>query len=59
MDVKIEDGYIVIRAKIDEPPKPSASGKSLVLSSTRGNINTGVEWDGKPIVIGFNAYVKR
>jgi hypothetical protein len=41
-----------------EKPTPSASGKTLVVASTRGNAVTTAEVDGKPVVIGLNAYIK-
>jgi hypothetical protein len=40
-----------------ENPKPSASGKNLVLCSTRGNKTADVEYDGKAITVGLNVYV--
>ena len=36
----------------------SASGKSYVIASTRGNMTTDAKIDGKPIVIGVNAYFR-
>jgi hypothetical protein len=36
----------------------SASGKSLVIASTRGNFQTTVMVDGKPLILGVNAYTK-
>jgi len=41
-----------------EKPIPSASGKTLVVASTRGNAVTDVMVDGKPVTIGLNAYIK-
>lgn len=41
-----------------EKPTPSTSGKTLVVASTRGNVVTTAEVDGKPITIGLNAYIK-
>jgi len=41
-----------------ETPRPSASGKTLVVASTRGNTVSDAEVNGKPVVIGFNAYIK-
>lgn len=40
-----------------EKPTRSASGKTLVVASTRGNVVTSVEVDGKPVTIGLNAYI--
>jgi hypothetical protein len=39
-------------------PTPSASGKTLVVASTRGNTVTTAMVDGKPVTIGLNAYIK-
>lgn len=41
-----------------QPPTPSASGKTLVVASTRGNIPTTALINGKPVTIGVNAYIK-
>lgn len=41
-----------------QPPTPSASGKTLVVASTRGNIPTTAIVNGKPITIGVNAYIR-
>jgi len=40
-----------------QAPTPSASGKTLVVASTRGNLKTAVLIDGKPVTIGLNAYI--
>jgi len=58
MKVSIENGELVIREPL-ATPKPSASGKSLVIASSYGNKTTDCEYEGKPIIIGLNAYVKR
>jgi hypothetical protein len=42
-----------------EKPQPSASGKTLVVASSRGNQPTAATVDGKPVVIGLNAYIHR
>lgn len=41
-----------------EDVRPSASGKTLVVASTRGNMETDVQYNGKPLVLGINAYTK-
>ena len=58
MDVKIENGKLIISIELQEPT-PSASGKTLVVASTRGNKETDVMVDGKPVIIGLNAYIKK
>ncbi len=41
-----------------QEPTPSASGKTLVVASTRGNVPTDVQIDGKPVIVGVNAYIR-
>lgn len=50
--------FLYIRLPITAPT-PSASGKTLVVASTRGNTETDAKVDGKPIVLGVNAYIRR
>ena len=57
MEVEIIDGKLVIRLPL-QAPTPSASGKTLVVATTRGNLKTSVMIDGKPVTIGVNAYIK-
>ena len=57
MQVSIEKGELVIRMKLQNPT-PSASGKTLVVASTRGNQVTNALVDGKPVTIGLNAYIR-
>ena len=58
MTVKIEGKSIVITLEL-QPPAPSASGKTLVIATTRGNQPTAAQLDGKPVYVGVNAYVTR
>lgn len=41
-----------------DKPSPSTSGKTLVIASTHGNASSSAQFDGKPIVIGCNAYIR-
>jgi len=41
-----------------QEPSPSASGKTLVVATTHGNVPTSVQIDGKPLVVGVNAYIR-
>lgn len=59
MQVSIDGNELVIRVPLNNPPVPSASGKTLVVASTRGNLKTAVEVDGKPVTIGLNAYIAK
>lgn len=42
-----------------QAPTPSASGKTLVVASSHGNQVTTATIDGKSIVVGVNAYIRR
>lgn len=58
MEVKIENGKLIISIDM-QVPTPSASGKTLVVATTRGNTTTECIVDGKKVVIGLNAYIKK
>ncbi len=58
MEVKIENGKLIISIELQEPT-PSASGKTLVVATTHGNMVTECVIDGKPVVVGLNAYIKK
>lgn len=58
MKVEIKGKKLLIEIDLDEPRKPSASGKSIVVASTRGNKTTELIVDGQPLVVAVNAYVK-
>ena len=57
MQVEIKDGNLVITIPMQKPA-PSASGKTLVVASSRGNKATAALVDGKPIIVGLNAYIR-
>ena len=58
MQVEIKDGKMVITVPLGTPA-PSASGKTLVVASSRGNKATTAVIQGKPVILGFNAYIQR
>jgi len=58
LKVEIKDNKLFIEIDL-EKPTPSSSGKTLVVATTHGNIVTSGEVDGKPVIIGLNAYIKR
>jgi len=57
MNAQIKDGNLVITIPLQKPT-PSATGKTLVVATTHGNMVTTATVDGKPITIGLNAYIK-
>jgi hypothetical protein len=57
MKVEIKNNKLFIEIDLEEPTR-SSSGKTLVVASTRGNTVTTAEVNGKPVIIGLNAYIK-
>jgi len=57
LETKIEDGYLVVKLPLQEPA-PSATGKTLVVASSYGNVPTTAVIDGKPVIVGVNAYIR-
>lgn len=55
----IEKGVLVLRVPMNEKPELSASGKTYVVASSHGNKETTVKVDGKFVVVGVNAYIKK
>ena len=53
----IEGDELVIRVPMSTKPELSASGKTLVVASTRGNKETDCVVQGKKVVVGVNAYI--
>jgi hypothetical protein len=58
MKVTVEGNELVVRIPM-QTPTPSASGKTLVVASTRGNAKTDCIIDGKPVTLGLNAYISK
>jgi len=58
IETRIEGNKLIITCDLGKPT-PSASGKTLVVASTRGNIKTSCMVEGKPLTIGLNAYIAK
>lgn len=58
MKAEIKGTQLIITIDMQEPA-PSASGKTMVVASSHGNQATTAQVQGKPVVIGLNAYIKR
>ena len=56
LSVTRDGDTLVIRIPIQKAT-PSASAKTLVVASTRGNQKTAVQIAGKDLYLGANAYV--
>ena len=59
MKVEIKNGKLIVEIDINDPPIPSASGKTLVVASSRGNQSTTATVKGKAVVVGLNAYITK
>ena len=57
MKATIKDNVLHIQIPMFAP-RPSASGKTLSVATTGGNVTTTAVVNGKPVVIGLNAYIK-
>ena len=57
MQVSIKDGKMTIVADVNKEILPSASGKTKIVATSHGNIQTGVQVEGKNVTVGFNAYI--
>lgn len=55
--VEVKGKQLIITADLQKPA-PSASGKTLVVASTHGNQPTEAVVNGKPVIVGLNAYIK-
>ena len=58
MKAEIKGSELIITITLQKPT-PSASGKTLVVASSHGNQPTGAVIDGKPVIVGLNAYLAR
>ena len=56
MKASIENGKLIVTIETSTPT-PSASGKTLVVASSHGNVPTEALIDGKPVTVGFNATI--
>lgn len=55
---RIEKGNLIITVPMNATPTLSASGKTLVIASSHGNQTTQLQYEGKNVTIGVNAYIK-
>ncbi len=58
MKVTIEKDELVIRLPLKEP-KPSTSGKTLLVAGSGGTVKTGVMYKKKEITVGVNAFIPK
>ena len=59
MEVELKNKKLIITIPVNDKPAPSASGKTLVVASSHGNQKTTAMINGKPIIVGVNAYIQK
>ncbi len=59
MKVSIDEKTNEITITLPISPRPSASGKSTVIASSAGNKATEAQYNGKPVIVGVNAYISK
>ena len=57
MKATIKDNVLIIEIPL-QSPRPSATGKTLTVATTRGNQPTSATINGQPVIVGLNAYIK-
>jgi hypothetical protein len=57
MKTTIKDNTLHIEIPL-HAPRPSATGKTLTVASSNGNKETEAKINGKPVIVGVNAYIK-
>jgi hypothetical protein len=58
MIVTVEKNELIVRIPL-QSPAPSASGKTLIVASSRGNVKTATMVEGKPLTVSINAYIPK
>jgi hypothetical protein len=59
MTATIEGNELVIRVPLNNPPRLSSTGKTLVVASSNGNKPTDAKVSGQQVIVGVNAYISR
>jgi hypothetical protein len=57
MNVRLKGNILRIELPMRDP-KISGSGKTVILASTGGQIDTGIEYKGQDIILNANAYIR-
>lgn len=58
MKAEIKDNNLVITIPL-ATPRPSASGKTLIVATTSGFAETTAEVNGKPVSVSVNATIRK
>ena len=48
---------LIIELPYEDNPRPSSSGKSMIVATTRGSVQTMTKFQGKNLTVGVNVYI--
>jgi hypothetical protein len=57
MKARLRKGMLNVTLPVIDPPKPSKSGKRLLVATTHGFRRTGVRIGNKPVAVSVNASI--
>jgi hypothetical protein len=57
LKAKVKNNALILELPLQDP-KVSGSGKSVVIVSTKGPKNTGIEFEGQDLYLVANAFVR-
>lgn len=58
MKAEIVDGNLVLTLPLTSP-RPSKSGKTLVVATTGGNVETDCQVEGRKVKVGVSAFIPK
>jgi hypothetical protein len=58
LTAEVKGTNLILTIPMESEPGLSASGKTLVVASSKGNIETPVMVSGQPLIVGVNAYIR-
>jgi hypothetical protein len=59
VSIKEKDGVSILTIETPVSLRPSKSGKTMLVASSGGNVQTAAQVDGKPVTVGLNAYIAK
>jgi len=56
MEFKEVNGKLIVTIDLNKDGAISSTGKTMSYATTHGNVSTGIMKDGKPLMVGLNAF---
>ena len=57
MQVEIDHDMLIVKLPIENPPELSSTGKTRIIATTRGTVQSEAVFGGKRVSINLNAFV--